>query len=326
MTRLPRISDLTAESSGVGFFLCSRKDVRVTRNGTPLLLFTLHDASGEINGKIFEESERYRHEFEPGEFVKLEGRTEVYNGRLELVASRIRRVNPDQDRQDGFKESDCIPSSERDPEEMWQELLRRINGIQDSGIRALLLRLVEDHGVQLRTWPAAVTVHHAYRAGLLEHMLQVARVCHALGEIYGADQDVLLAGALLHDIGKLRELDYELTTTYSRDGNLVGHIALGLMMVREASVGLTSLTHERRAEIEHLIASHHGSREFGSPVEPITIEAFILSAADELDASLYQVRHHLAADDRDGDFTSYHKRLGRVLLKPGASAPVRVRG
>jgi 3'-5' exoribonuclease len=315
MTRLPRINDLTTESSGVGFFLCSRKDVRTIKNGTPLLLFTLHDVTGEICGKVFEEALRYRDEFDAGEFVRVEGRTEVYNGRLELVVSRIRRVNPDQDRLEGFRDTDCIPSSARDPDEMWQELLARVNGVEDAGIRALILRLVHDNATHLRSWPAAVTVHHAYRGGLLEHILQVARVCHVLGEIYRADQDVLLAGALLHDIGKLRELDYDLTTTYSRDGNLVGHIALGLMMVREASTGLASLSHDRRAEIEHLIASHHGSREYGSPVEPITIEAFILSMADELDARLHQVRRHIEADDRDGDFTAFHKRLGRVLLK-----------
>lgn len=317
MTRLPRLRDLTTESSGYGFLLCSRKDIRTTRSGTPFMLLTLHDVSGDVAGKLFDDFARYRDEFDAGEFVKVEGRTEMYNGRLELVLSHIRRVNPEQDREEGFREADCLPCSPRDADEMWRELLSRIAGATDPGIRALLMRIVQDNEARLRIWPAAVTVHHAYRGGLLEHLLQIARTCRALAEIYDADADLLLAGAVLHDIGKLQELDYDLSTTYSREGNLVGHIALGLMMVREASAGLASLSEARRGEIEHLIASHHGSRELGSPVEPLSIEAFILSMADDLDAKLHQVKRHIASDEGAGEFTSYNTRLRRVLLKPG---------
>jgi 3'-5' exoribonuclease len=315
MTRLPRLEDLTPTSSGYGFFLCTRRDVRTTRSGSPILLFTLQDATGEVCAKVLEDCDRYLEEFDAGEFVKVEAHSEIYNGRVELVVSHIRRVNPVQDREQGFREADCIPASPRDVGEMWTELTSRVSAVGDPGVRALLQRVVQEHEEALRLWPAAVTVHHAYRGGLLEHVLQVARAARALGEIYGADQDLLLAGAVLHDIGKVRELDYDLSTSYSRDGNLVGHIALGLMMVREASAGLASLSHDRRAEIEHLVASHHGSREHGSPVEPMTVEAFILSAADDLDAKIHQVQRHVADDESGGDFTAYHPRLRRVFLK-----------
>lgn len=316
MTQLPQIKHLTPGTSGVGYFLCNRKEVRTTKVGSSFILFTLQDATGEITAKLFEDSTRYREEFEAGEFVKAEARAELYSGRLELVVGRIRRVNPDQDRAQGFCETDCIPSSPRDVDEMWRELTLRVDTVEEAGVRALLLRILQDHGSQLRLWPAALTVHHAYRGGLLEHILQVARVAAALAEIYGADRDTLLAGAILHDIGKLRELEYDLATSYSREGNLVGHIALGLMLVREASAGLASLTDARRTEIEHLIASHHGSRELGSPVEPMTVEAFILAMADDLDAKLHQVQRHVAQDEGAGEFTSYHPRFKRVLLKP----------
>lgn len=321
MPPLPRIKDLTVDLTGFGFFLCSRKDVRTTRGGAPFMLFSLHDATGEIVGKLFDDFARYRDQFEAGEFVRVEGRTEVYNGRLELVVSRIRRVHAGQDGDEGFRESDCIPSSPRRDDDMWAELTGRIGEMADTGLRALVTRLVADNEAALRRWPAALNVHHAYRGGLLEHLLQVARVCRALGGIYGADQDLLLAGAVLHDIGKLRELDYELTTSYTREGYLVGHIGIGLTMVREASQGLASLTSDRREEIEHLVASHHGSREFGSPVEPSSIEAFILAMADDLDAKLFQVRKHIAEDEGAGAFTGYHSRLKRVFLKPPDAAP-----
>ena len=121
---------------------------------------------------------------------------------------------------------------------------------------------------------------------------------------------------MLHDIGKLYEIDYSRVGSYSFEGNLVGHISLGLMLVREAAAGLPSLSVRTRTLIEHLVASHHGTHEFGSPVTPMTVEAFILSAADELDAKLHQVRRAIADDEGEGEFTSYHRRLGRVLLKP----------
>jgi len=109
---------------------------------------------------------------------------------------------------------------------MWAELVQRAGGGRDPGIRVLLSRVLADHEARLRTWPAAMTVHHAYRSGLLEHILQIARVVEALARLYGADADLLFAGAVLHDIGKLQELDYEAAPSYSREGNLVGHIAL----------------------------------------------------------------------------------------------------
>jgi 3'-5' exoribonuclease len=318
MSALARVKDLAPNDSGQGFFLCARKELRTTRTGDPFLLLVLQDATGEIGAKLFQDVARYRDEFEAGEFVKVEARAEMYQGRLELLVSRIRRVNPDQDRAQGFREEDCVPSAPRDPAEMWRELLARVDAVSDPGIRALLHRIVADHEDRLRRWPAAVVVHHAYRGGLLEHILQVARVAGAVAEAYGADADLVAAGAILHDIGKLRELDYDLAPSYSREGNLVGHIGLGLVMVREAAQGLASLSAERLSEIEHIIASHHGTREHGSPVEPMTTEAFILAMVDELDAKLHQVRRHVEDDEGEGEFTAYHARLKRVLLKKRA--------
>ncbi len=167
---------------------------------------------------------------------------------------------------------------------------------------------------KLRIWPAAQTVHHAYRGGLLEHILSVARSALTLGAAYGADQDLLTAGALLHDIGKLEELEYDRATSYTREGNLVGHVTLGTMMVRAAVDAMPDFPDVLRTQIEHLIVSHHGHKEFGAPVEPMTIEAMILSAADDLDAKINQVRQALA-EDGEGEFTAYHSRLGRVLWR-----------
>ena len=158
--------------------------------------------------------------------------------------------------------------------------------------------------------------HHAYRGGFLEHITKMAEVGRYLARSYGASEDLVLAGVVLHDIGKLHELAYEGGQgTYTRDGNLVGHIVLGIIMAREAINGISGFPEELRSQVEHLIASHHGVREHGSPVEPKTIEAFILATVDELDAKLNQVRRAIAEDASDDEFTGWNKRLGRVLYK-----------
>ncbi len=199
----------------------------------------------------------------------------------------------------------------------WSELLARLARVENQWIAILLRDLVLSREERLRTWPAAATVHHAYPGGLLDHILKVAETCDALGAAYNANRDLLFAGAVLHDIGKLEELTRGETTGYSRDGNLIGHITLGVVIVREAIARRAGFPDDLRTLLEHLIVSHHGSRQLGSPVEPMTIEALILSAADDLDAKIDQVRRHVADDQGEGEFTAFHPRLRRAFLKPG---------
>jgi 3'-5' exoribonuclease len=144
----------------------------------------------------------------------------------------------------------------------------------------------------------------------------MADIARYLARAYEANEDLVLAGVILHDIGKLQELTYEPGgATYSRDGNMVGHIGLGLIMVRETINGISGFPDDLRAQIEHLVMSHHGTREHGSPVEPKTVEAFILASVDELDSRLNQVRRAVREDIGAEEFTAWHRRLGRVLFK-----------
>jgi len=137
-----------------------------------------------------------------------------------------------------------------------------------------------------------------------------------LSDAYGANRDILVAGAILHDIGKLEELSYGVTTEYSLEGNMIGHITIGMGLVRDAIREIPDFPPDLQLQIEHLVLSHHGAKALGSPVEPMTVEAFILAAADDLDAKIHQIRKHIEADDSDGPFTSFHRRLERVLYKP----------
>ncbi len=311
---LPPIRRLDAESSGVGFFVCTQKEIRPGRNGE-FLSMTLQDATGRIAARAFDDVERLKGEFEAGEFVKVKARANVYNDRLQLIVENIRRVHPEQDRHDGFREEDCVMSSVRPVDEMWAELQGRIAKANDPFVKQLLQRIVDANEQKLRVWPAAQTLHHAYRAGFLEHVLQMAGVAEMLAAAYGANADVLLAGAVLHDIGKLQELEYELSASYSREGRLLGHIMLGSALVRDAAATIEGFPPLLLSEILHLILSHHGCLEYGSPVVPITVEAFILSFVDDLDAKVNMVRHAIRDDTGDGEFTGYHSRLERVFWK-----------
>jgi 3'-5' exoribonuclease len=315
--KLPPIRQLTAESTGTGFFLCVQKDVRTGKSGE-YIAASLQDRSGRIAAKVFEDVERLRAEFDAGEFVKVKAHANRYGGQLQLVVDNIRRVSPDQDRLAGFREEDCLLSAARPIDEMWEELVARVARVGDPFLRTLLDRIVTRFAERLRTWPAAQLVHHAYRGGFLEHVLKIAQVTLGLADAYGARADLVVAGAILHDIGKLQELDYDGVASYSREGRLIGHITLGVIIIKEEAAAIPGFPPELLTEIEHLIVSHHGSRDLGSPVEPMTIEGFILAMADDLDAKINQIRQALDEAGGEGEFTAYQPRLGRMFLRADA--------
>jgi 3'-5' exoribonuclease len=318
MNRLPRLDAVTPDTEGWGYFLCTYKELRAVRSGE-ILLFALQDRTGQMPAKLVDDVERFKDEFDAGEFVRVEARATTFQGQPQLAVTHIRRVHAPQDRLQGFREEDCVLSAPRSIDEMWAELKTLIQAVRDPHIRVLLNRITADHEAELREWPAAQTIHHAYRGGLLEHKLKMAETGRFLARAYEVNEDVVLAGVLLHDIGKLQELHYEPgATAYTRDGNLVGHIGLGLIMVREAITSISGFPDDVRAQIEHLIVSHHGTRDHGSPVEPRTIEAFILAMVDELDTRIHQVRRAIREDASSEEFTAWHKRLGRVFYKGSA--------
>jgi 3'-5' exoribonuclease len=319
--RLPPIGNLSVNATGWGFFLCTEKSMRMGRGGEYVAAI-LQDATGELVARVLDNVDRLKDEFEAGEFVKAQGRLVAFNGRSQFQIDSIRRVMlaPDsQDRREGFREELLVPTAPRPIADMWTELEQIVASVGNPHLRSLLKTIVATNEERLKIWPAARTVHHAYRGGFLEHVLKVAEVGRSLALMYKADADLVVAGALLHDIGKLQELEYDITTSYTRDGNLIGHITLGALQVADAIRKIPDFPEALRSALIHLIASHHGERDHGSPVEPMTVEAYILAAADNLDATLNQVRHAIRQNDGTNEFTSYQPRLGRSLWKGPAT-------
>ena len=314
----PCVRDLADGRDIVGCYLVQDKQRKETKAAKPYLHLVLADRSGTIEAKVWDNAERADALFGAEDVVGVRGRTSVYNGKLELSVNVIEPVEIGDDDLELF-----IPCSPRDRGVMGKELDLLVETVGDPALRVLLQRLTGRKtavGRQFRLHPAAKKHHHAYLGGLMEHSLSVATAADALCAHYqrqGArvDRDLLLAGALLHDVGKTRELAASRVVTYTDEGQLLGHILIGLQMVTREAEQIPGMRADRLLHLQHLIASHHGRHEFASPKVPHTIEALILHYADDLDSKLNPAMA-LLADVKGGGWSAYDRALERALFLP----------
>lgn len=279
----------TNERGGAdGFCLIKSVEKKTSSKGGPYLDITLSDATGEINAKLWDYNEMLHGTYEAGDLVKVRGVISKYNGADQMKIEKIRKATES----DGIDPGDFVEQASYDGEKMFGELIKLAEEFENEAIRALTLKLYNDNKEKLLYWPAAFKLHHAIRSGLLMHTLSIVRMCESVAAIYpSVNRDLLICGAMLHDIGKLREFDVNTLGTangYTTEGNLIGHLVKGAMMVEKAAEELG--TDDKTAMmIEHMIISHHGEPEFGAAVRPSFIEAEILSSLDKLDAAIYEM-------------------------------------
>lgn len=279
----------TNERGGAdGFCLIKSVEKKTSSKGGPYLDITLSDATGEINAKLWDYNEMLHGTYEAGDLVKVRGVISKYNGADQMKIEKIRKATES----DGIDPGDFVEQASYDGEQMFGELIKLAEEFENEAIRALTLKLYNDNKEKLLYWPAAFKLHHAIRSGLLMHTLSIVRMCESVAAIYpSVNRDLLICGAMLHDIGKLREFDVNTLGTangYTTEGNLIGHLVKGAMMVEKAAEELG--TDDKIAMmIEHMIISHHGEPEFGAAVRPSFIEAEILSSLDKLDAAIYEM-------------------------------------
>ncbi|MFO7260458.1 MAG: 3'-5' exoribonuclease YhaM family protein [bacterium] len=303
----PAVHELREGTRVAGCYYVESRQLRRTRQDKPYLRLKLCDRSGALEGRVWDDADRIHDLVPVGSFVGVRGRLEVFNGEVQLHLEELTPITVSPDELDLF-----LPRSPRAADVMERELEALIASVRDRGLRALLRRMLDrdsETGRAFRRAPAAKRNHHAYLGGLLEHTLSVATACDLLARHYGGevDRDLLVAGALLHDIGKVRELVTDTGFPYSDEGRLLGHILLGLQMVEAEAAAVPELPAERRLLLLHLIASHHGRYEWQSPRRPKILEGLILHAVDDLDAKLHQVTRLLADVERgwseyDGNF------------------------
>lgn len=279
----------TNERGGAdGFCLIKSVEKKTSSKGGPYLDITLSDATGEINAKLWDYNEMLHGTYEAGDLVKVRGVISKYNGADQMKIEKIRKATES----DGIDPGDFVEQASETGEKMFGELIKLAEEFDNEAIRALTLKLYNDNKEKLLYWPAAFKLHHAIRSGLLMHTLSIVRMCESVAAIYpSVNRDLLICGAMLHDIGKLREFDVNTLGTangYTTEGNLIGHLVKGAMMVEKAAEELG--TDDKTAMmIEHMIISHHGEPEFGAAVRPSFIEAEILSSLDKLDAAIYEM-------------------------------------
>jgi 3'-5' exoribonuclease len=313
------IADFQQGDSLKQFFLLRRVESRHTSQGMPYLDLVLADRTRDIKGKVWSDVlQKCPVPLAPCDFVAVTGVVEDFQG-LQINIKFIDTVERLRDKGRPLEDFDpdlLIRSSPHDREEMWQGLLELVESSISSPLRELVLAILKKYEAQLLEWPGAVFYHHAYAGGLLEHTWSLTR--HALSslKIYPAlNGDLVLAGAILHDLGKLKEYTGPPCPKRSVPGELLGHIVLGWEMVREVALTLDFPDEQLLTALEHIIISHHGALEFGSPILPRTPEALLVYYLDEVDAKLHMALHHLATDSREGDFTSYLKGLERSLYR-----------
>jgi len=292
VTSIPQhpIASWQAGESVHGFALVRRRDERRDKGGRTYLDLELADASGSIAGKAWSDSAALQQSFVAGDFVRFRGQVQSYRDQLQLKVDQCRRAT-DADRPDGFDEALLIPSTREDPEELWRRLEAHLAGLTHPASRRLAELALERHGAALRVHPAAKSIHHAFRGGLLEHTVSMLGLAVAICDHYAElDRDLVMLGVLFHDLGKILELGRMPGSEYTPPGRLVGHIVLGRDLLRECLREVAEIPAERGLELEHLVLSHQGRQEFGSPVEPATAEALALHAIDDLDSKLALVR------------------------------------
>ena len=313
--RIP-IADITPGSEICSLLLVGAASLLQARNG-PFWRLELKDASGNIEARIWSPLSQQYTDIPSGSIVEVSGRTESFREHLQLNVTALRLLSPEE--ASAVDVSMLLPSSKRPAQEMYDELLGLCKKVlTHKPWRKFVLGVLQDETIRTRlmTAPAAKALHHSWVGGLLEHTLSVASLCMLMCDHYPMlDRQTLLAGAVCHDLGKLWELSGGLDTSYTDEGQLIGHIVLGLEKL-ERPLAKSGLEPELVMHFKHLILSHHGLLEYGSPKMPQTAEAFALHHADDMDAKLAQVSTLFpASDGGEPAWSPYQRSLDRPIYQ-----------
>jgi 3'-5' exoribonuclease len=308
------INNLVPNETITGHFLVIFKEIRQKKTGEPYLSLVLADRTGEIEAKMWDNVAEVMATFDRDDYVKVKGLAQVYQNKHQFTIHKVRRAEDHE-----VDATDFFPCSKRDPMEMSAELEATIASIGNEHLRKLLEAIFADEklAAMYRRAPAAKTIHHACLGGLIEHVLSLCGLCRMVAAHYpDLDLDLLLTGAILHDIGKVQELAYERSFSYTTAGQLVGHIVLGVQLVDEKIREVEGFSPKLKLLVDHMILSHHGQLEFGSPKVPAFAEALVFHHLDNLDSKVEAMRIAIEKDKNpESEFTGWSAALERVLLK-----------
>ena len=307
------ISDLNAEQNITSFFLVCEKELRNTREGRPYLRLELGDRSGTIEARMWDQFETAVKDIHREDFVKIQGRVEIYRNRPQLSVMQVRIARPEE-----IDVADFLPAVKVDVEKLYAQLLEHAASIGNPWLKKLVSGILQNPAVaaKYKRAPAAKVMHHAYLGGLLEHVVSLCALAKLAAAHYPElDLDLLLTAAILHDVGKLDELCYERVISYTVEGQLLGHIVMELETVSKAIDAIEGFPANLKTVVQHLLISHHGQYEFGSPKLPMIREALVFHYLDDLDSKLAAARAALAVDSGEPEWSAYSGALGRKFLR-----------
>jgi 3'-5' exoribonuclease len=304
-------------------FLVADKQLRANRQGNLYLHLELRDRSGSVGARLWNASEGLARTFEPGDYLQARGKIQVFQGALQVILAHIETVDPA-----GISPEEFLPQASQNVAKLTARLRELLKTISHPHLRALVdCFLIDDEFFsKYTTAPAGIRNHHAYQAGLLDHVVTLLTIADRIADLYpDLDRDLLMTGIFLHDIGKVDELSYHRAFGYTDEGQLVGHLVMGVEMLRDKVAEARKLTGEEfppelLLRLKHMILSHHGALEFGSPKVPMTPEAIALHHLDNLDAKVHAFTREIRDDpSKDASWTPFQQSIGRRIFKGSAN-------
>ena len=308
------LKDIKQGEKVASSFLVAEKSMAFSVKGSPYLNIRLKDKTGELDGKVWDNAVEFDQQFKKGDVIYIEGRAANYKNLIQISVINIKKVPWEE-----VEPSDYLPAVKADVQEMFNELLGYVEKINNKFLKTLLNAFLqkEETSSLFQRAPAAKGFHHIYLGGLLEHTLSVVRLLEKVADHYPVlNKDMLITGGILHDIGKIYEFSYNNIIDYSDEGRLVGHIVMGVEMINKKITTIDDFPPQLALELRHIILSHHGEFEFGSPKRPKTLEALVVHYIDDLDAKFNAFQTFMAdSPNTDSDWTSYNRFLERFLYK-----------
>ncbi len=307
------VTDLGTEQNITSFFLVHEKEIRNTREGKSYLRLELGDRSGTIEARMWDQFDAAVKDINRDDFVKVQARVEIYRNRPQLSLQQLRLAKPEE-----IDLADFLLHTKEDVGKLYAQLLEYANSIANPWLKKLVTGIVSNPEIaaKYKRAPAAKVMHHAYLGGLLEHVISLCGLAKQIAAHYPElDVDLLLTAAILHDVGKLDELCYERAIRYTVEGQLLGHIMMEFETVSKAMDAIEGFPANLKTVVQHLLISHHGQYEFGSPKLPMIREALAFHYLDDLDSKLAAARAALALDSGEPEWSAYSGALGRKFLR-----------
>ena len=308
------LKDIKQGDKVVSSFLVTEKNMAFSQKGFPYLTVRLKDKSGGIEGKVWENAVEFDRQFKKGDIIFIEGRAASYKNSIQISITDIKKIPWEE-----IEPADYLPAVKADVNAMFNEMIGYIEKVNDKYLQALLNAFFQEEKTLclFKRAPAAKGFHHIYLGGLLEHTLSVVRLLEKVSDHYpGLNKDMIITGGILHDIGKIYEFSYDNIIDYSDEGRLIGHIVMGVEMINKKIADIPDFPVQLALELRHIILSHHGEFEFGSPKRPKTLEALVVHYIDDLDAKFNAFQTLLTdSTNIDSDWTTYNRFLERFLYK-----------